>query len=72
MFTRSPHRFAIGSHLFLRPVRHAWFKEPFIVTALLTHRGWPHYELLAPDGSVWQASQIELLTTPITTRLGLA
>jgi hypothetical protein len=62
------HLFAVGDRVFLLPRRHAWHQDPFVVTRLLEHNGWPHYALRAPDGSQWQASQLELLTKPLAMR----
>lgn len=59
-FSSSPFAFDIGAHVYLRPRRHVWTTETFVVMQQFNHHGWPHYELLAPDGSVWTASQLEL------------
>jgi hypothetical protein len=56
--------FDVGNRVFLRPVKHAWFDDEFIVTRRTPYNGWPHYELMGPDGHVWHASQIELSPTP--------
>lgn len=62
------HRFGLGDHVYLRPARHEWLEESFVITGYRAHRGWPHYELMAPDGSLWHASQLDLLTSPISRR----
>lgn len=62
--TRNPFLYRLGDHVFLRPCRHTWMKDPFIITGTIQHDGWPHYELIAPDGSTWQASQLELSNQP--------
>lgn len=60
------YRFNLGDWVFLRPVRHVWLEQPFQVTGYLQHNGWPHYELRAPDGSIWQASQLDLSSTRVS------
>jgi hypothetical protein len=57
--------FGQGDRVFLRPVAHGWLDQAFTVIALVRHRGWPHYELRAPDGSSWIASQLELAASPL-------
>lgn len=64
----SGHRFAIGDRVFLRPRKHTWFDDEFVITGLSSHNRWPHYELLAPDGTVWHASQLELTTRSFALR----
>ena len=49
----------------LRPVAHNWRAETFRVIGLVSHGGWPHYALRAPDGSSWIASQLELSPSPL-------
>lgn len=62
------HRFQAGDHVYLRPSSHAWLDEAFVVLKPKPHHGWPHYELLAPDGSIWSACQLELLSKPLPQR----
>lgn len=59
-FSDSAFAFELGDHVFLVPRRHRWTVETFVVLRQIDRSGWPHYELLAPDGSVWTASQLEL------------
>ena len=49
----------------LRPKAHSWRAETFMVIGLVSHGGWPHYALRAPDGSSWIASQLELSPSPL-------
>lgn len=58
-------RFDVGNRVFLRPVKHQWPDEEFVITQRVPHNGWPHYELIGPDGNLWHASQIELSAKPI-------
>lgn len=62
------HRYAVGAHVWLVPRLHHWLDDNFVVLQQLQHNGWPHYELLAPDGTVWQASQLELASKPLPLR----
>lgn len=57
--------FQKGDRVHLRPVAHGWRAETFMVIALVSHGGWPHYELRAPDDSTWIASQLELSPSPL-------
>ncbi len=64
----TPCRFAVGDHVFLLPRQHTWLQDSFLVMAIRLHHGWPHYALMAPDGSQWQSSQLELLSKPLPQR----
>lgn len=57
--------FGKDDRVYLRPVAHSWLAEAFSVIGLANHGGWPHYELRAPDGSTWIASQLELSVSPL-------
>jgi len=57
--------FQKGDRVHLRPVAHSWRAETFVVIGLVSHGGWPHYALRAPDGSSWIASQLELSPSPL-------
>jgi hypothetical protein len=57
--------FQEGDRVHLRPVAHNWRAETFMVIGLVSHGGWPHYALQAPDGSSWIASQLELSPSPL-------
>jgi len=76
-FTRSAHQFKPGRHVWVRPAKwigtrdgelrqlHRFGSAPFKVTSQITINGWPHYLLLAPDGSEWQVSQLEVAGVPL-------
>ena len=57
--------FGNGDRVYLRPVAHHWRGESFSVIQQISHGGWPHYKLKAPDGSSWVASQLELSASPL-------
>jgi len=57
--------FGKDDRVYLRPAAHNWLAEAFSVIGLTNHGGWPHYELRAPDGSTWIASQLELSASPL-------
>jgi hypothetical protein len=72
-FTKSAHQFKPGRHVWVRPARWVNYQggaleplhrfgldQPFTVLERLTINSWPHYRLLAPDGSEWQVSQLEV------------
>ena len=53
-----------GDTVYLRPIRHTWIREPFMVVEAFLHKGWPHYRLIDPAGDEWIASQLDLSSTP--------
>ena len=68
------HQFKPGREVYLRPyhcpptqatpdVRNN-YDASFKVIEQIWHKGWPHYILVAPDGSEWKASQSELMSQP--------
>lgn len=57
--------FSQGDRVYLRPVAHSWLAEAFTVIGPVSRGGWPHYDLRAPDGSTWIASQLELSASPL-------
>lgn len=77
-FTRSPHQFKPGRHVWVRPARwvgtregylealHRFMQdEPFEVLEQVSINGWPYYLLLAPDGATWQVAQLEVSGVPL-------
>jgi hypothetical protein len=77
-FTRSAHQFKPGRHVWVRPARwigtregylealHRFAQdEPFKVLRQVSIKGWPHYDLLAPDGATWQVAQLEVSAVPL-------
>jgi hypothetical protein len=58
-----PRRFLMGANEW--QVLHNW-DEPFTVTEVSDHLGFPHYHLEDPHGGKWFASQLELSTSTFT------
>ena len=77
-FTNSAHQFKPGRHVWVRPAKwngkqggtlvalHRFTQdEPFEVLRQVNIKGWPHYDLLAPDGATWQVAQLEVSSVPL-------